>query len=108
MDNLGIFGISGIANVLACIKMAKYYELTENDIIGTVLTDTSVLYQSRIQELAAAGGEYSYCKAAVDHASGMLGLRTDYVRELTYPDRKHIKSKGNPDAVFPYTMWESL
>lgn len=90
VDNLEIFGISGIANVLACIKMAKYYELTENDIIGTVLTDTSVLYQSRIRELAAASGEYSYCKAAVDHASAMLGLRTDYVRELTYPDRKQI------------------
>ena len=89
-DNLGIFGISGIANVLACIKMAKYYELTEHDIIGTVLTDTSVLYLSRIKELAEAGGKYSYCKAAVDHASGMLGLRTDYVRELTYPDRKQI------------------
>ena len=70
--------------------MAKYYELTEHDIIGTVLTDTSVLYQSRIRELAEAGGEYSFCKAAVDHASGMLGLRTDYVRELTYPDRKQI------------------
>ena len=90
VDNLGIFGISGIANVLACIKMARYYELTEHDIIGTVLTDTSVLYRSRIEELAAAGGEYSYCKAAVDHASAMLGLRTDYVRELTYPERKQI------------------
>ena len=90
VDQLGIFGISGIANVLACIKMAKYYELTSNDIIGTVLTDTSVLYQSRISELAAAGGEYSHCKAAVDHASAMLGLRTDYVRELTYPERKQI------------------
>ncbi len=89
-ENLGIFGISGIANVLACIKMAKYYEFTERDIIGTVLTDTSELYRSRIEELAAAGGEYSYCKAAVDHASAMLGLRTDYVRELTYPDRKQI------------------
>ena len=26
-------GISGIANVLCCIKLAKYYELTENDVV---------------------------------------------------------------------------
>ena len=90
VDNLDIFGISGIANVLACIKMAKYYELTEKDILGTVLTDTSALYQSRIRELAAAQGEYSVSKAAVDHAYAMLGARTDYVHELTYPERKQI------------------
>ena len=90
VDNLDIFGISGIANVLACIKMAKYYELTEKDILGTVLTDTSALYQSRIRELAAAQGEYSVSKAAVDHAYAMLGARTDYVNELTYPERKQI------------------
>ena len=87
---LGLFGISGIANVLACIKMAKYYELTERDILGTVLTDTSVLYRSRVEELAAAGGPYSVTRAAMDHAAGMLGIRTDYVRELTYPERKQI------------------
>jgi hypothetical protein len=90
VEKLALFGISGIANVLACIKMAKYYELTEKDILGTVLTDTSVLYRSRIRELAAADGPYSLCKAAAAHASAMLGIRTDYVRELTYPEKKQI------------------
>lgn len=90
VENLGIFGISGIANMLACIKMAKYYELTERDVVGTVLTDTSILYRSRLEELAAAGGPYSLCRAAADHASCMLGQRTDFVRELTYPERKQI------------------
>ena len=28
VDQLGLFGISGIANMLCAIKMAKYYELT--------------------------------------------------------------------------------
>ena len=36
-------GISGIANVLCCIKMAKYYELTENDVVGTVLAFSQIL-----------------------------------------------------------------
>ena len=90
VEKLSLFGISGIANVLACIKMAKYYELTEKDVLGTVLTDTSALYRSRIRELAAADGPYSLCKAAAAPASAMLGIRTDYVRELTYPEKKQI------------------
>ncbi len=90
VDKLGWFGISGIANILACVKMAKYYELTERDILGTVLTDTSVLYASRIRELAEQQGTYSLYTAAADHASAMLSQKTDYVRELTYPERKQI------------------
>ena len=38
----------------------------------------------------AAGGPYSVTRAAMDHAAGMLAIRTDYVRELTYPERKQI------------------
>ncbi len=44
-------GISGIANVLCCIKMAKWYELGENDVMVTVLTDSAVMYKSRVTEL---------------------------------------------------------
>ena len=38
IEKLTWLGISGIANVLCCIKMAKYYEFTERDVVGTVLT----------------------------------------------------------------------
>ena len=48
IEQLTWLGISGIANVLCCIKMAKYYEFTERDIVGTVLTDSAVMYGSRI------------------------------------------------------------
>jgi cysteine synthase A len=44
---LDLMGFSGISNVLSAIKFAKYYELGENDIILTVLTDSMQLYQSR-------------------------------------------------------------
>ena len=33
IEKLTWLGISGIANVLCCIKMAKYYELTEDDVV---------------------------------------------------------------------------
>ena len=83
-------GISGIANVLCCIKMAKYYELTENDVVATVLTDSAVMYGSRIEELNQQHGAYNAHEAALDHAVHMLGLKTDSMLELTYTERKRV------------------
>ena len=90
IEKLTWLGISGIANVLCCIKMAKYYELTENDVVGTVLTDSAVMYQSRITELNEMHGAYSESAAALDHQLHMLGLKTDSMLELRYTDRKRI------------------
>lgn len=90
VEKLTWLGISGIANVLCCIKMAKYYELTENDVIVTVLTDSAAMYKSRVEELNEMYGPYSEREASVDHAVHMLGLRTDNMKELTYVDRKRI------------------
>ena len=73
-----------------CVKMAKYYELTERDVVGTVLTDSAVMYGSRIQELNELHGAYTVREAAMDHAIHMLGLKTDSMMELTYRDRKRI------------------
>ena len=90
IEKLTWLGISGIANVLCCIKMAKYYELTEDDILCTVLTDSAGMYGSRIEELNEAHGAYSQLEAAKDHSLHMLGLKTDNLLELTYADRKRI------------------
>jgi cysteine synthase len=90
IEKLTWLGISGIANVLCCIKMAKYYELTENDVVVTVLTDSAIMYKSRIEELNQMHGPYNEKEAAVDHGMHMLGLRTDNMQELTYVDRKRI------------------
>ncbi len=83
-------GISGIANVLCCIKLAKYYELTDRDVVVTVLTDSAAMYHSRIQELNEQYGPYSQMEAAKDHALHLLGLKTDHLLELTYVQRKRI------------------
>ena len=90
IEKLTWLGISGIANVLCCIKMAKYYELTEHDVVATVLTDSAVMYGSRIQELNDKHGAYSDTAAAVDHNLHMLGIRTDNLLDLTYAERKRI------------------
>ena len=90
IEKLSWLGISGIANVLCCIKLAKYYELTEHDVVGTVLTDSAAMYQSRITELDEMHGAYSVHEAALDHHLHMLGLKTDSLKELTYTDRKRV------------------
>ena len=90
LSKLSWLGISGIANVLCCIKMAKYYEMTERDVVCTVLTDSAAMYGSRIRELADQYGPYDAKAAAVDHHLHLLGLRTDSMAELGYRDRKRI------------------
>ena len=83
-------GISGIANVLCCIKFAKFYELTEDDVVVTVLTDSAVMYKSRVEELNEMYGAYSAQAAELDHNLHMLNLKTDSMLELTYPERKRV------------------
>ena len=90
VEKLSWMGISGIANVLCCIKMAKYYEMNEHDVIVTVLTDSAAMYQSRIKELNELYGAYSKPHAVIDHRVHMLALKTDSMLELRYTDRKRI------------------
>ena len=89
-DTLDLVGISGVANILSAIKTAKWFELGENDVILTLLTDSMELYQSRIHELRAAHGEYTEAQAAADYHRYLLGESTDHMVELTYPDRKRV------------------
>ena len=90
IEKLTWLGISGIANLLCCIKMAKYYELTERDVVGTVLTDSAVMYGSRIEELNDEYGPYSERAAELDHNLHILNLKTDSMMELTYAERKRV------------------
>jgi cysteine synthase A len=91
IQKLSYIGISGAANILTCIKFAKYYELTENDMVMTVLTDSAEMYGSRLEEMKTERGrEYTGVDAAVDHNRSVLGLRTDSMEELTYQSKKRI------------------
>ncbi|MPM35428.1 hypothetical protein SDC9_82020 [bioreactor metagenome] len=90
VESLSLFGISGIANMLCAIKMAKYYELTGDDIIGTVLTDSADMYLSRVEELAEEEGAYTGVTAAVDYAAHLAGIKTDNLEELTYAARRRV------------------
>ena len=88
--DLPLLGISGIGNLIAAVKFARYYELTEDDVVFTVFTDSMELYSSRVAELREELGEYSPAIALKDHHRYMLGLSTDHMLELGYYDRKRI------------------
>ena len=90
ISKLEYLGFSSIANLAMTIKMAKYYELDEHDVVLTVFTDSMELYQSRLKEMHEAFGEYSRTDAAVAFARDLHGLKTDYLQELTYADRHRV------------------
>ena len=87
---LGLLGISGIANVLGAIKMAKYYEYSQNDVIITVATDSMEMYGSRIREAREKEGDYTSIQAAVDFEGRLMGVDKDDMLELSYYDRKRM------------------
>ncbi|MBN2549141.1 MAG: pyridoxal-5-phosphate-dependent protein subunit beta [Anaerolineales bacterium] len=90
VSRLDLLGFSSISNVLSAIKYAKYYEMGENDIVLTVLTDSMELYTSRLREMHAEFGEYQTMDAAVDFAHYLHGQSTDNMIELTYADRRRV------------------
>jgi hypothetical protein len=118
-----LLGISGIANLLCCIKMARYYEFTERDVVATVLTDSAEMYGSRILELTEEYGAYSERTAVLDHNIHMLALKTDNMLELNYLQRKRIhnlkyytwveqqgRSEKDLDALWydPEATWDAV
>lgn len=90
VENLDLVGISGAANLLMAVKLAHHYELTERDVVLTVLTDSMELYGSRIAELRQERGPYTATHAAVDHERYLLGATTDHMLDLTYTKRKRV------------------
>jgi cysteine synthase len=90
VDKLGYLGISCICNLLSSIKLAKYNEYNENDVIFTIFTDSMDLYESRMIEMNEKHGEYTVEQANVDWQSILLNQGIDYLKELSYYDKKSI------------------
>jgi cysteine synthase len=88
--NLPLLGISGICNLLAAIKLAKYHELGSRDVVFTVFTDSFDMYRSRRAELNAARGAYTRERAAVDFGRRLEAAAVAHMRELSFDDRKAL------------------
>ncbi|MGA2548029.1 MAG: pyridoxal-5-phosphate-dependent protein subunit beta, partial [Rectinemataceae bacterium] len=89
LSKLDWLGISGVGNMLAAIKFAKYYELGAEDVVFTVFTDSMEMYGSRLAELTAARGKYDQRQADRD-LDRLLGTSIDHVLELSQVDKRRI------------------
>lgn len=90
IQDLALYGISGIGNLLGAIKMAKYYEMDENDVIFTILTDSSSMYTSRLTELTEQQGKFNSTEAAKVHSGSLMHQGIDNALELGYYDRLRV------------------
>jgi cysteine synthase A len=90
IESLNLLGFSGIANTLSAIKFAKYYELGEDDVVLTILTDSMELYGSRITEYREKLGEFDEFDAAETYARYLHGVTIDNLLELSYEERRRV------------------
>ena len=92
VDQLGDIGLSGICNILAAIKTAKYYDMGPDDVLMTVATDGFAMYGSERDKAVGKyfPGEFDAVSAGEVFGEHLLGESTDNLRELTYEDRTRI------------------
>jgi hypothetical protein len=95
---LGQIGISGLCNLVASIKTARYYDMDGRDVIFTPLTDSMELYTSRLEEMREIHGPYTTHLADQHYGRYLMGTGTGNLRELSYADRKALHN-------FKYFTW---
>jgi cysteine synthase len=89
-------GISGLANIVACIKLAKHLSLGPEDVVMTVATDGAAMYGTERQ----AYGERRYPDGFDEVNAGEVAGRhldaiaPDHVLELSHVDRTRIFNLG--------------
>ncbi len=96
LSRLKLVGLSGIANLVAAIKIAKRLELGEDDVVVSVATDGAALYGSERGKLLAAHypGGFDAVSAGEIFGQHLLGAVDNDVLELTHTERTRIFNLG--------------
>ncbi|MCX4244763.1 pyridoxal-5'-phosphate-dependent protein subunit beta [Paraliomyxa miuraensis] len=94
--SLSSMGLSGIANVLAAIKLARHRGFGPDDVVITVATDGAQMYGSeRAKTLSRRfGGRFDRIAAAETFGEHLAGVRTDHLLEATSVDRARMFNLG--------------
>lgn len=90
IEQLDLIGISGVGNILGAIKFAKYYELQEEDVVVTILTDSMEMYQSRLEEMNEKKGPLNAEEAAKIKFGCLDKQGIDNAMELNYYDKLRV------------------
>jgi hypothetical protein len=96
VDGLSSLGFSGICNVLAAIKFAKYLDLGADELVVTVATDGVDLYRSELTRILDRDfpGGFDTVSAAETYGRYVAGAGVDNLLELKRPDRERIFNLG--------------
>jgi len=96
VDALGELGLSALANVVAAVKLARYLDTDENDVLMTLATDAAQMYaseQARLLPRYLPGG-LDQVAAAELYAEHLLGARADHLLELSTRDKHRVLNLG--------------
>ena len=95
-NELSHVGLSGNANIVASIKLAKHLELDETDVIMTIATDSASLYDSERAAYARRRYPSGFDEVNAGEIFGqhLEGIVDDHVMELTHTDRRRIFNLG--------------
>ena len=96
LDALGGLGLSGICNVLASIKTAKYLGLGPDQAVMTVATDDATLYGSEGDKARGKyfAGTFDETAAAETWGRDLAAATTDHLIELDSRGRDRIFNLG--------------
>ncbi|MBU97723.1 MAG: pyridoxal-5'-phosphate-dependent protein subunit beta [Acidimicrobiaceae bacterium] len=96
VENLCHFGFSSICNMLAAVKTAKKLNLGPNDVIITVATDGSELYESEKEHLLNSQypDGFTSSHAAEIFETHLQSVTTDHLEELDEVGRNRIFNLG--------------
>ncbi|MBL8634256.1 MAG: pyridoxal-phosphate dependent enzyme [Myxococcales bacterium] len=94
--SLAGLGFSGICNVLAAIKTARYLRLGSSQAVVTVATDSAAMYGSELAKYEQRHHPHGFDQVSAAELFGqhLLGVRTDDMLELTLRDRDRIFNLG--------------
>lgn len=89
-------GISGFANIVAAIKLAKHLDYGPDDVVMTVATDSAELYGSEGETFVKRRYPNGFDEVNAGEIFGrhMEGIVDDNVMELGHVDRKRIFNLG--------------
>jgi len=89
-------GVSGLANIVAAIKLAKHLDYGPNDVVMTLATDSAAMYASEAERFVARRypDGFDEVNAGEIFAGHLEGIADDLVMELRHLDRKRIFNLG--------------
>lgn len=96
LASLQHIGLSGLANIQSAIKLAKYADLDEHDVIVCVATDGASLYDSERDKTIGEHfhGRVGDVESAEIFGRTLAGCEPSHVLELTSRERRRIFNLG--------------